>query len=52
MTEDVAKVLQATNRYNLKERGSVYVKGKGNMFTYWLKGLRGADILHLFDLTR
>ena len=25
-------------RYALEERGLVTIKGKGNMFTYWLKG--------------
>jgi class 3 adenylate cyclase/AmiR/NasT family two-component response regulator len=36
LTEDTYKMLK--DKYRLESRGSIYVKGKGDMMTYFLKG--------------
>ncbi|EDV21316.1 uncharacterized protein TRIADDRAFT_30655 [Trichoplax adhaerens] len=36
-------VLEEIGGFKLKERGSIFIKGKGNVITYWLKGYVGSN---------
>ncbi|XP_060098656.1 guanylate cyclase 2G-like [Heteronotia binoei] len=36
-----AKILQSIGGYNLQERGTIRIKGKGQQQTFWLKGKAG-----------
>uniref|UniRef100_A0A6I8P2R0 Guanylate cyclase n=1 Tax=Ornithorhynchus anatinus TaxID=9258 RepID=A0A6I8P2R0_ORNAN len=39
-----ARALQSIGGYNLQERGTISVKGKGEQTTFWLKGKAGLSI--------
>nr|QNG40927.1 ANPR-like 4 [Placozoa sp. H4] len=36
-------VLEEIGGFKLKERGTIFIKGKGNVVTYWLKGYIGSN---------
>ncbi|XP_067909386.1 guanylate cyclase 2G [Heterodontus francisci] len=50
ISQSTAEVLRALGGYNLVERGTINVKGKGNQATYWLRDKKGFNMpLPRFD---
>uniref|UniRef100_UPI00398E88E1 guanylate cyclase 2G n=1 Tax=Pristiophorus japonicus TaxID=55135 RepID=UPI00398E88E1 len=50
ISQSTAEVLRALGGYELVERGTIKVKGKGNQATYWLKDKKGFNMpLPRFD---
>ncbi|KAG8431094.1 hypothetical protein GDO86_019440, partial [Hymenochirus boettgeri] len=41
VSESTARAMESIGGYDLKERGTIEVKGKGKQKTFWLKGKRG-----------
>ncbi|XP_074092304.1 guanylate cyclase 2G-like [Macrotis lagotis] len=44
VSQTTASALKSIGGYDLQERGTIKVKGKGEQTTYWLKGKAGLDI--------
>lgn len=43
MSEQTRDLLEKAGRYHIEPRGSIEIKGKGLMNTYWLLGKKGFD---------
>eukprot|EP00079_Xenopus_tropicalis_P018735 XP_004920913.1 PREDICTED: guanylate cyclase 2G-like [Xenopus tropicalis] len=41
VSETTMVALESVGGYDLKERGSIEIKGKGRLRTYWLRGKKG-----------